>query len=286
MKHFVEDISLDQMREMIPEAGTGRNIVRDKMVLIRESDALASKKVLHQPFRVNERRIIHILRGHATYQINLIPYSLQEGDILLLPQGALTEIEAVDDAFALEGIALSAELEGMDTGHQDDLVLLHRGEIGSERIRLYFQLLTLQMGREDYNEQATGRLVASMWADLAEVGRRYAKQQSGQKHSRGEELFRRFIKLLGESGSPRRVIAFYAEKLNVTPNHLSAVVREQSGHTVQDWISRSTIQEAKVLLRHTDLLIYEIAERMNFSDVTAFNRYFKQQTGITPGAYR
>ena len=62
MKHFVEDISLDQMREMIPEAGTGRNIVRDKMVLVRESDALASKKVLHQPFRVNERRIIHILR--------------------------------------------------------------------------------------------------------------------------------------------------------------------------------------------------------------------------------
>ena len=72
----------------------------------------------------------------------------------------------------------------------------------------------------------------------------------------------------------------------MTPNHLSAVVREQSGHTVQDWISKSTIQEAKVLLRHTDLMIYEIAERMNFSDVTAFNRYFKKQTGITPGAYR
>ena len=78
----------------------------------------------------------------------------------------------------------------------------------------------------------------------------------------------------------------YADKLNLTPNHLSAVIRKHTGQSVMDWVNRTTITEAKVLLKNSDMKIYEIAERLNFPEPTAFNRYFKKQTGLTPAAYR
>ena len=64
------------------------------------------------------------------------------------------------------------------------------------------------------------------------------------------------------------------------------VVRQQSGLSVMDWLNRITTTEAKVLLKHSDLMIYEIDERLNFPEPTAFNRYFKKQVGVTPLQYR
>lgn len=81
-------------------------------------------------------------------------------------------------------------------------------------------------------------------------------------------------------------VPFYAERLALTPNHLSAVVRLQSGLSVMDWLHRTTVTEAKRLLKHSDLMIYEIADQLQFPEPTAFNRYFKHQTGITPLEYR
>ncbi|MBQ8046468.1 MAG: helix-turn-helix transcriptional regulator [Prevotella sp.] len=96
----------------------------------------------------------------------------------------------------------------------------------------------------------------------------------------------RFAALLREHGSTVRNIAFYAERLALTPNHLSAVVRQQSGLSVVDWLNRTTVTEAKLLLKHSNLMIYEISDRLQFPEPTAFNRYFKSRVGVTPLEYR
>ena len=96
----------------------------------------------------------------------------------------------------------------------------------------------------------------------------------------------RFFTLLRQHGTTQRNIPFYANKLALTANHLSDVVRQQSGLSVMDWLNRTTTTEAKVLLKHSDLMIYEIGERLNFPEPTAFNRYFKKQVGMTPLQYR
>lgn len=96
----------------------------------------------------------------------------------------------------------------------------------------------------------------------------------------------RFVTLLRQYGTRERNIPFYASQLAITANHLSDVVRQQSGLSVMDWLNRTTITEAKVLLKHSDLMIYEIGERLNFPEPTAFNRYFKKHVGMTPLEYR
>ena len=53
-----------------------------------------------------------------------------------------------------------------------------------------------------------------------------------------------------------------------------------------DWLNAHCILRAQVLLRHTDLSIYQIADTLGFQSATFFSRFFHRETGITPKEYR
>ena len=68
--------------------------------------------------------------------------------------------------------------------------------------------------------------------------------------------------------------------------YLSRVVQQESGVYAKEWIDRAVITEAKVMLRHSNLPIARIAEKLNFSNPSFFNKYFKRLAGVTPSAFR
>lgn len=95
-----------------------------------------------------------------------------------------------------------------------------------------------------------------------------------------------FIDLLESHFREERAVNFYAERLFVTPKHLSAVLKEISGQTAGEWIDQRVILEAKLLLRTTGMNIQEISTALNFSNQSFFGKYFKHLTGISPREYR
>ena len=64
------------------------------------------------------------------------------------------------------------------------------------------------------------------------------------------------------------------------------MVKEVSGRTASDHIAEMVLQEAKILLNHTDLSAAEIAYRLRFSEPSSFNRFFRKGSGHTPLEYR
>lgn len=110
-------------------------------------------------------------------------------------------------------------------------------------------------------------------------------QQSLHK-TRREELLVNFIELLEDNFRKERAVNFYAERLFVTPKHLSAVLKEISGQTAGEWIDQRVILEAKLMLRTTGMNIQEISMALNFSNQSFFGKYFKHLTGISPREYR
>lgn len=104
--------------------------------------------------------------------------------------------------------------------------------------------------------------------------------------SRREELLAQFIDVLEKHFKDERSVNFYADRLFVTPKHLSAVLKEVSGQTAGEWIDRRVILEAKLLLRTTGMNIQEISSALNFSNQSFFGKYFKHLTGISPRDYR
>lgn len=108
----------------------------------------------------------------------------------------------------------------------------------------------------------------------------------GQISERTTEQFIAFMRLLTKHFIEHHDIRFYAERLHITPIHLSRIVRQVTGRTVVDYINQMLLMEASWLLQTTDLSIAVIAERLHFADQSSFGRFFTRMKGIAPKAYR
>jgi AraC-like DNA-binding protein len=99
-------------------------------------------------------------------------------------------------------------------------------------------------------------------------------------------LVEKFLDLAQTHYKEQRELNFYADKLCLTPKHLSKVVRKTSGTTANGWIDNHVILEAKALLKSTDMTILQISEELNFPSQSFFGKYFKRCTGMSPSEYK
>ncbi len=80
-----------------------------------------------------------------------------------------------------------------------------------------------------------------------------------------------------------------AERLDVSPHHLSQVINEQLGINFADFVNSYRVREAQQLLAdpaYRDQYIIDIAYQVGFNNKTSFNKAFKAQTGLSPSAFR
>lgn len=107
------------------------------------------------------------------------------------------------------------------------------------------------------------------------------------KLTRKQELFHGFMSLLHEYSHEQRDVAFYAEKLHITPRYLWTITREATSfESPKELIDKYFILEIKVLLRTSKLTLTEIADRLDFPSESYFSRYFRRHTGVSPTEYR
>ena len=104
--------------------------------------------------------------------------------------------------------------------------------------------------------------------------------------NRSQLLTGSFKALVREHFSAERSLKFYAEKLFVSPKHLTEILKEITGRTAGEWIDEAVILEAKVLLQNPALSIAQIANTLQFPDQSTFGRFFKNLTGQAPLSYR
>jgi AraC family transcriptional activator of pobA len=78
----------------------------------------------------------------------------------------------------------------------------------------------------------------------------------------------------------------FAGQLAVHVNHLNRALKETTQKTTSEIISERLTQEAKVLLKHTDWNISEIAYSLGFEEPAHFNNFFKKNIQLTPSQYR
>ena len=104
--------------------------------------------------------------------------------------------------------------------------------------------------------------------------------------SHPEQLFQQFIGLLIAHYKQEHYIGFYARNLSISPSYLSRIIRKTTGKTAAYFITGLLHAEACRLLLHTDLPIQTIADMLNFSDQSAFGKFFKTNAGVSPQQYR
>lgn len=112
--------------------------------------------------------------------------------------------------------------------------------------------------------------------------------------NRGAELVGAFKKsvndnfkdLADQTASRIWSVKEHAARLNVHPNYLTNLVKDQTGKPASEWIQERALTEAQSLLKNTGRTISEIAFTLGFSDSAHFAKFFKKHTGLTPSAFR
>jgi len=114
----------------------------------------------------------------------------------------------------------------------------------------------------------------------------YKSDENLLPKGRGNIVVKKFLQLVEENYQNNLTVNEYADKLSVTPNHLTQTVNQLTGKTSSQIIKAKQVLEIKRLLVHTNLSVTEIAGRLNFPDQSYFTRFFKRETGISPLQYR
>lgn len=78
----------------------------------------------------------------------------------------------------------------------------------------------------------------------------------------------------------------FANQLSVHVNHLNKALKDTTGKSTSELIAERIVQEAKMLLRHTDWNVSEIGYCLGFQEPAHFNNFFKKKTQITPRSFR
>lgn len=105
---------------------------------------------------------------------------------------------------------------------------------------------------------------------------------SSQKH----RLLHAFQKLISENFKVRLSVAGYADKLNITPTHLSRICRDILSTPASKLIDERSLLEAKRLLTYTSLTIAEISYELGYCDPAHFSKFFQGKTGQKPSDFR
>tara|TARA_Y100000782_G_scaffold115585_1_gene160843 strand:- start:3717 stop:4598 length:882 start_codon:yes stop_codon:yes gene_type:complete len=275
----------------------------DRMHLpVREKDYFItddiSSIVTHDTIRPDHYSIAFCLAGNYEVELSYNKYNLTAGHIMFFKPGEVHHMIAMNNykgylvtfskQFFLFKNNWGSDAKAQPYFAEGSESLLELKEDDQTTVEFYFS--TLLAKEKDHTNPNRKKIVRSIIAALLfELNTLYPKATQHiqeQKTSRNKELKRSFIQLLNNHYKVEKEVSFYAEKLHVTPGHLSDVLRAEIGKSARDLIQEKLILESKVLLQGSHLSIGEISRTFHFLNDSSFIRFFKKKTGITPAKYR
>jgi AraC family transcriptional activator of pobA len=95
-----------------------------------------------------------------------------------------------------------------------------------------------------------------------------------------------FARLAGRPDLGLWSVSAHAERIGVTPGHLTEAVKAATGRTAAQVLREARTREAQRFLLRTDLTVRQVATRVGFADPAYFCRFFRRETGLSPGDFR
>lgn len=155
---------------------------------------------------------------------------------------------------------------------------------------LYYDLFKVHLAEPDEYQYHRKRLYAILKAfayDLHQIMSPFMTADTciGNK-SQDNYLFNRFLKLLISSYPRSRKVAYYAEHLNTSAKYLSWTCKQQCGKTASEIINQNVIKDIKALLLDSRKSIKEIANELDFPNISFFGTYVRHHLGMSPKEFR
>lgn len=245
-------------------------------------------------YRYEFYMLICVTEGMCTQWIDFEPIPCKEGTLIVVTPGQVHNFGQDEnwdgwvilfrEEFLLPATLTLSELNlTFDFGGTPNRLTLSNTEL-HRAITLIEQMVQdslIQAAKEDVHILLRYQLYAFVtWLNIIH------KQKMTPTTSQVSQKFLKFRELVEKNYAKLNHVSDYAALLNCTEKTLTRVTVAAVGISAKAFISARISLEAKRLLMHTDYLISDIAERLNFQETTHFSKFFKRETGCTPVEFR
>ncbi len=277
--------------------------IDDDFIIARQSSSI-NHQMLKYPCRVDAFWVVFCIKGDIRFSINLEDYEIHENAIVINIPSNIIQYKPLNDnvdnqvdmiIFAISRDYMFDLSFDLNKVFGDVMKILKNPcfILSEEEIvlaRKYVKLINDLISSDSiYKKECVRLLISSVFYLFSSFIKDRLKNERNEDikgSSRHRKMFEVFIALVSEHHVRERRLSYYADKLCITPRYLSKVIKDVSGKSAVEYIDKFVILEAQHLLRHSDLGIKEIADRLNFEDPSSFYKYFKSQVGMTPNQYR
>jgi len=247
------------------------------------------------PFKIDVTTVIICTEGTSEGNINLKPYKAEAPFFLVVLPDQILEHKYFSDNFSglfivmskkfIDGLMLSVQnrLPFLLSVQDNPVVSLTEEELYS--MVDYFQMLKriIKSQNHPYRMEVIRYLTLAFFYGAAF---QFQPQSEEKKKPHQETLVENFLSLVQANYKQQRGLEFYADKLFITPKHLSKVMKEITGKTANEWIDDYVVLEARALLKSTNMTIQQVGDELNFADQSFFGKYFKRIVGVSPREYK
>lgn len=250
-----------------------------------------------EPRRSETFSISFLKEGEVISQTGLVKKRIKAPAIIALGPSVVRTVKETENSPKMEIIFFTDDyllanrtnvfyLMEFDFFENEELHSFGLSDVQAKKVGRIFDLMKETIQEKNFHEQELIRSYIFVLVHELNSFLQATKTSENYHLEKLPAIVVNFKNLLKKEYQNQHTVNFYADKLNITPKHLSEILKKQTGKTASDWINESVILEAKVLLQNHTHSVAQISEFLNFSDQSVFGKFFKSNTDFTPLEYR
>lgn len=274
-----------------------RDLTAGKDICCLEGEVKAFPKILCKPFLMNYVGLIVCEKGYFCFDVDKKKFTARAGETVFLSQGNNFSIGELSDDLRVSILfyhidpireILGSSIVAMylyTTLTPEPCYVWTSGE--ESDLARYIALLGRhrKSAQNPFDNHECKLLLLALTYRLCSI---YSRRIIEEKNVAGHKIdtFIKLIRLIEKYYMQERGVAFYADKLCLSPKYLSALSKSVCGYTVQELVFRAIIRKSIFWLKNTNKSVQEISDDLNFPNASFFGTFFKKQTGLAPSYYR
>lgn len=274
-----------------------RDLMAGKDICCLEGEVKAFPKILCKPFLMNYVGLIVCEKGYFCFDVDKKKFTARAGETVFLSEGNNFSIGELSDDLCVSILfyhidpireILGSSIVAMylyTTLTPEPCYVWTSGE--ESDLARYIALLGRhrKSAQNPFDNHECKLLLLALTYRLCSI---YSRRIIEEKNVAGHKIdtFIKLIRLIEKYYMQERGVAFYADKLCLSPKYLSALSKSVCGYTVQELVFRAIIRKSIFWLKNTNKSVQEISDDLNFPNASFFGTFFKKQTGLAPSYYR
>lgn len=258
------------------------------------TDSVILNLYAHFPCRIKAEILVLCKKGDIDASINLVDYHVSDNSFLVVLPGSIFQVNQIRGDVEIYFAGFSSDFLRTINPVKSLLDITYSIKhnpvvpLKEEMVDLIEDYFKLGKRTKELFELGNRELSRHLYYCLIyAISSLYSNRKMDTGNlSPAERISQNFGQLVLDNYTKEKNVAFYASKLGITAAYLSTIVKQTTGRTCMEIISNMVIMDAKAQLKSTNLPIYQIADSLNFNNVSFFGKYFKRYVGVSPQEYR